>query len=97
MTTITIGSNLTAKHGSGFRSMIQKKTGFTAKGQTGKSPVQHKYFVKVATGDVTANKDADSPGSNCCFIHNVADDDLWFVYDWVSSTSFKVAKIVPSA
>jgi len=66
--------------------------GFLAKGKTGLSPVQHKFFTStVAVVESTATL---SPGSDCCFVLDIVADDLYLVHHWASSTAFNAVKIV---
>lgn len=92
MTTVEIGSGLTAAHGSGYRSRIQKMMGFIAKGKTGKSPVQHKFFTSTVT--MVSSTTTLSPGSDCCFVLDITNSDLYFVSAWTDTDAFTVTKIV---
>ena len=52
----------------------------------------HRFFTAVL--EPTADTAIYSPGSDICFIYDTVLKDLWLVYNWVSSTSFKVVKVV---
>jgi hypothetical protein len=57
----------------------------------GKLPAVKVFFKD---GAPVSSTEADSPGSDLCFIWDKTNLDLYLVHTWVSSTSFTVLKVL---
>ena len=100
-----VGANLVVWKGAGlskrlgmvmnqFFRMLGHIKGTTPLGDTPNFAIFVKIGVSGGAGDVVADNAADSPGRNLCFVWDRDGANLWFVYDWVSATSFKVLKVI---
>ena len=90
MTAISIGANLTAKHPHQIKQTVFKMLEQSS-ARSNTKVNSRKFFTKA--GAPVASTAADSPGSDNCWILDVTNTALYFVYSWADDDNFDVVVI----